>query len=96
MKQLTNLKYRLSKLFKVHHAFVVLTAVLLVLVVAFMRVNTLNNLPLDQTYLNQEKGKIKTVRFNEAAIEEIKALRDSNVAAPGTELPKDRQNPFNE
>lgn len=96
MKNLSKLKYKFSKVFRIHQTFVILVAVLLLLVVALMRVNLLNDLPVDQTYLNEQSDKIKTVKFDEKAIEEIKALRDSNVASPGTDLPKDRQNPFNE
>lgn len=88
--------YRLQKIFHNHQTFVVLTAVLLVLTIVFLRIHTLNSMPLDESYLNQETSKIKSVRFNEDAIEQIKALNDSNVKDPGTQLPANRQNPFNE
>lgn len=94
--QLSNYKYRLIKLLHSHQSFVILLAVLLVLLLVFLRINTLGNLPLDQAHLNREAEKIKPVRFNEDAIEQIKALNDSNVADPGTQLPGNRQNPFNE
>lgn len=94
--QLSSLKYRLTKTLHSHQAFVVLLAALIVLLLVFIRINTLGNLPLDQKYLNQEVEKIQPVRFNEEAIEQIKALNDSNVTDPGTQLPNDRQNPFNE
>jgi hypothetical protein len=96
MKNLAKYKYRLTKVFRLHQSFVVLVAMLILLVAVVFRVNSLNDLPLDQEYLNTESSKVTTVRFDEKAIEEIKALRDSNVASPGTQLPTDRQNPFNE
>jgi predicted RND superfamily exporter protein len=89
-------RYRLTKLFRVHQSFVILLLVLVVLVAVFYRVKSLNDLPVDQAYMTQEMQKLKAVKFNEEAIEQIKALRDSNVATPGTDLPKNRQNPFAE
>ena len=61
-----------------------------------IRINSLGNLPVDQQYLDQETAKIKSVKFNEKSIEQIKALNDSNVSLPDTQLPSGRQNPFNE
>lgn len=95
-EQLSSTRYKFAKLFKVHQTFVVLTAVLLLLIGVVLRINSLNNLPLDQNYLNAESSKIQSVNFNEEAIEQIKALNDSNVSDPGTQLPGGRQNPFNE
>ena len=94
--KLVPLKYKASKLFRSHQAFVILLAMLLVLTFAVVRINTLSNLPIDQNYINQKKSEIKTVRFNEQAIDQIRQLNESNVQAPGTELPQNRQNPFNE
>ena len=96
MNKLQPYIYRLSKLFRVHQSFVILLLVLIVLVAVFYRVKYLNDLPVDQVYMTQETQKMKTIKFNEEAIEQIKALRDSNVATPGTDLPKNRQNPFAE
>ena len=96
MKSLNSIKYKLAKFFKLHQTFVVLVFLLIILSVSVFRVNSLISMPLDQPYLDLEVGKIKTVKFDEKAIDQIKSLRDSNVAAPGTNLPKDRQNPFNE
>lgn len=96
MNKLETYRFRLLKLFRVHQSFVILILVLIVLVGVLYRVKFLNDLPVDQAYMNQEMQKVKVVKFNEAAIEQIKALRDSNVATPGTELPKNRQNPFAE
>lgn len=94
--KLTKANYKLQKLLHEHQAFVVLVVMLLVLMGVFLRINTLSNQPLDQAYLNQESSKLKSVRFNEDAIDQIKALRESNVIDPGTQLPSNRQNPFNE
>jgi hypothetical protein len=94
--QLNTLSYKFQKLFHEHQAFVVMVTALLILIAVFLRINTLSNQPLDQTYLNQEASKLKSVRFNEDAVNQIKALNDSNVKDPGTELPGNRQNPFNE
>ena len=89
-------RYSLAKLFRSHQGFIVVTAVLILLVGVFIRINTLGNMPVDQSYLQKQTGEIKNVKFNKEAIEKIKALNDSNVTAPGTELPSNRQNPFSE
>ena len=94
--KLATYKYRLHKTLKSHQAFVVLLGVLLVLLVVFLRINSLNSLPIDQSRLNEESAKITPVQFNEEAIEQIKQLSESNVADPGTQLPGNRHNPFNE
>ncbi len=94
--QFTTLNYKLQKLLHEHQAFVVLVIALLVLMGVFLRINTLANQPLDQAYLTSESSKLKSVRFNEDAIRQIKALQESNVNDPGTQLPSNRQNPFNE
>ena len=94
--QFSALQYKSTKLLHSHQTFVVLVAVLIVLMMVFLRINTLSSIPLDQSYLNQETSKLKSVRFNEDAIEQIKTLNDSNVSDPGTQLPQNRQNPFNE
>lgn len=94
--KLAPLKYKLSKIFRTHQTFVVLLVFLLVLVAAIFRIHNLSNLPVDQSYIDLKKSEIKTVRFNEQAIEEIEELNESNVSVPGTNLPQNRQNPFNE
>lgn len=94
--QFKRYRLKIAKMLRDHHIFVVLLIVLAVLLAVFIRINTLNSLPLDQARLNQESEKIKPVRFNEGAIEKIKALNESNVADPGTQLPDNRQNPFSE
>ncbi|MFO0971192.1 MAG: hypothetical protein U0520_02460 [Candidatus Saccharimonadales bacterium] len=96
MKSLARHWYQLGKVMRTHQTFVVLVVVLLVLLAVFIRINELGSMPLDQAYLQQEGEKIKSVKFNEEAIEQIKALNESNVNDPGTRLPTDRQNPFSE
>ncbi len=94
--QFSSISYKFQKLFHEHQAFVVIVTVLLILTAVFLRINTLSNQPLDKVYLDQETSKLKSVRFNEDAVDQIKALNDSNVQDPGTQLPGNRQNPFNE
>lgn len=96
MKSLGRYWYQLSKTLRVHQVFVIVVAVLLVLLAVFIRINELGSMPLDQAHLQQESDKIKPVKFNQEAIEQIKALNESNVSDPGTQLPANRQNPFNE
>lgn len=93
-QQLSLIRYKLAKAFHQHEAFVVIVAVLLVLTGLVLRINALSNVPMDEAYYNEQTSKLKTVNFNQAAIKEIEALRDSNVTDPGTELPSDRTNPF--
>ncbi len=89
-------KYKIGKILNSHQLFIVMLVVLLVLLAVFFRINALNNLDVDQRYVDRESANIKTTTFNEEAIEAIKELNDSNVAVPQTELPSSRQNPFNE
>lgn len=93
-QQLTLLRYKFTKLFHQHEAFVVILAVLSVLIVLALRINSLSNIPMDQSYYDKKVSELKTVNFNNEAIKQIEALRDSNVTNPGTELPADRTNPF--
>ncbi len=88
--------YSFIKVFHTHEAFVVLTIVLIALIGVVARINHLSNLPADQLYFDQSSSEIKAVNFNEDAIKKIEQLRDSNVQDPGTQLPVDRNNPFNE
>ncbi len=89
-------RYKFSKLFRLHQSFVITVTVLLLLLAVLLRLNTLNNKPIDQGYINKKASDLKTVKFNQAAIEKIKTLKDSNVSVPQTELQRNRQNPFNE
>lgn len=95
-KNLTRYKYRLLKILRVHQTFIVITVVLLILILTALRINMLNDMPQDQQYLKSQTSQLKSVHFNQDAINKIKSLSDSNVAVPGTELPSNRQNPFNE
>lgn len=94
--QFARYRYRFMKVFQNHQAFVVILVVLCVLLAVLLRISTLSSLPLDKNRFNQESAKVKPVRFNEKAIEQIQSLSESNVADPGTQLPSNRQNPFNE
>ncbi len=95
-KQLSAYKYRFQKGFHSHQAFVVIVVVLLILIGVFLRINSLNNLPMDQARYDEQTSQLQSVQFNQDAINEIQSLNSSNVAVPGTELPSNRQNPFNE
>lgn len=92
----TRYKYKFAKIFTAHQAFVVVVSVLLVLVAVFVRINTLNNLPIDQAYLIKQSEGVNPVKFDENAIEKIKTLNESNVNDPGTQLSGNRNNPFSE
>lgn len=97
MKQkLARYRYQLAKTFRSRQAFVVVVGVLLVLIATVLRVNSLNNLPVDQNYLSQQTSKIKSVQFNQTAINQIQSLNQSDINTPGTQLPSNRKNPFNE
>lgn len=95
-KSFSRFKYKYLKLFRSHQSFVVLTIVLLILVASVVRINSLGNIPIDQTYLDAKLSETKSVTFNRQAIEQIKELNESNVSTPGTQLPSNRENPFNE
>lgn len=95
-QKLVKLKYRLTKSLHRHQVFVTSGIVLVVLLMVFVRINSLSEMPIDQVYLDRKVSDIKTVNFNKEAIKQIEALKDSDVAAPGTELPNDRKNPFSE
>lgn len=51
-QKLAHFKYRFTKLFHSHQAFVVTTIVLCVLLLVFARINVLNEMPEDQVYLD--------------------------------------------
>lgn len=95
-QKIKDILYKTTKLLHVHQSFVVLVAVLVVLTMAVIRINTLNNLPIDQAYYDQQTAQLKSVTFNHEAITKIEQLRDSNVVQPGTSLPVNRSNPFAE
>ncbi len=89
-------RYKVTKLFHTHEAFVIATVVLLLLMGVILRINTLSNLPVDEGYFTEKTDQVKSVTFDQDAIEKIEELRDSNVTAPGAELPTNRNNPFTE
>ena len=95
-KDYARLKYKIVKILHSHQAFIVLIGVLVLLVFVIMRINTFNNIGYDEAYYTRETASLKSVQFNQEAIEQIEALRDSNVDEPAVQLPGDRSNPFAE
>lgn len=95
-KDYVRLKFKLVKTLHTHQAFIVLIVVLLLLVFVIVRINTFNNITYNEAYYTQETASLKSVQFNQEAIEQIEALRDSNVNEPAVQLPGDRSNPFAE
>lgn len=94
MNKLSALQYKVAKALRGHEAFIVSVVALLVLFLLTLRINSLNNLPMDQAYYDQKTSELKSVTFNQDAIDQIESLRDSNVADPGVQLPSGRDNPF--
>jgi len=92
--RIQSLRYKVGKVLHGHEAFVVSLVVLILLTGLFLRIHSLNNLPEDEEHYQSQISNIKTVKFNQDAIKQIQQLRDSNVAAPGTALPDNRENPF--
>lgn len=86
----------LRKVLRAHQLFSVTFVFLLILIVMVLRIRHLSDLPPDQGYIDEQLLKTKTVNFNQQAIEDIQALRDSNVSVPDSQLPGNRQNPFSE
>lgn len=95
-QELVRLRHKMLRLFRTHQTFVFVVTILLILIFTVVRINNLSNLPEDQQYLTQQSQGIKTVRFNQDAIEKIQSLNESNVKTPGTQLPQNRENPFSE
>ncbi len=60
------------------------------------RLMVLSNIGPDSAAILDQQRTIKTVQFNQQAIDQIEELRDSNVKTPGTDIQKNRQNPFAE
>jgi hypothetical protein len=90
------IKFKLEKLLTSHQAFVVVCLFLTLFSVMVYRLTVLSNIQPDQAYIDEQKLSIKTFEFKQADIDKIKALRDSNVKDPGTDIQKNRQNPFAE
>ena len=95
-KDYARLKSKIAKIIHFHQAFIVLIGVLMLLVFVIVRINAFNNIGYDEAYYNSETASLKSVQFNQDAIERIEALRDSNVDEPAVQLPGDRSNPFAE
>ncbi|MBP9738557.1 hypothetical protein KBD20_02625 [Candidatus Saccharibacteria bacterium] len=95
-QRVSMLRYKVAKLFHNHEAFVIATVVLMLLMGVIIRINSLSNLPVDEAYYKQKTAQLKSVTFDQDAIKKIEELRDSNVTAPGAELPANRNNPFTE
>lgn len=95
-KEFTEKKLALTQFMHRHQAFLVLTCVLVILTFVILRINSLGNIAPDASYFERETSSLKPVQFNQEAITQIEALRDSNVSEPTVELPRDRNNPFTE
>lgn len=90
------LRTRLSYIFKQHQAFVVLVFLFVIAAWVILRLLSLSSLEPNQQYIDDQTRTFQTVEFDQKAVKEIEALQDSGVAVPGTQLPNNRQNPFNE
>lgn len=90
------LRHRIVKILRNHQIFVTLVVILAVIIAVVVRIGMLNSINTDQSVVDNETSSLKPVKFNQAAIDEMRELRDSNVTIPGTELPGNRQNPFSE
>lgn len=88
--------FKFRKLFHHHQGFVVTMLLLVVALATVLRIRLLNEMRPNQAYLDEQASSVKSVNFNQKAIEQIEALRDSNVSNPGTQLPDGRDNPFSE
>lgn len=86
-QQLELFKYKFSKIFRLHQAFIVLVFVLLILIGVVIRINTLSNIPIDQAYSIRNPLKLKLCNSMKALLK-YRALNDSNVATPRTDQPE--------
>lgn len=91
-----NILYKFTSMFAKHLGFVVACIFLAVASMVVYRLFVLSTIEPNQDYISDQKLDIKTVKFDEDAIKKIEALRDSNVDNPGTNIQKNRQNPFAE
>ncbi len=81
----------------VHHQTFVVVALLLALTTGVVfRLTNLSNMEPSQEVIDDQVRSVKSVIFNEDAVEKIEALRDSNVKKPGTQVQQNRDNPFRE
>ena len=94
--KIAGLRYRGLKLLRNHQVFVALVLVLTVATVVVVRISMLNALPVDQDTIDDATAKLVPVRFDQAAIDKMEELQESNVRVPGAQLPQNRRNPFSE
>lgn len=90
------IRYRALKVLRNHQIFVALVVVLAVTAAVVIRISILNALPVDQNSVDDDTAKLAPVRFDQAAIDKMEELQESNVRVPGAQLPGDRNNPFSE
>ncbi len=90
------IRFKVSEIFSKHQAFVVMIVFLAIFATVIYRLTILSNIKADQTVIDDQTATLKTINFNQDAIDKIEQLKDSNVKTPGTQLQKDRQNPFAE
>lgn len=97
MKQKVQRTYtKIKNVLTKNQVFVVACVFLGITALVLYRLMVLSNITPDQAAIDDQKRAIKSVKFNQEAIDKIEALRDSNVKTPGTDLQKNRQNPFAE
>jgi hypothetical protein len=90
------IQFKMQSVFSSHQAFVVLSLLLIIATLVIFRLTSLSNLEPSAEYIDDQTRTIQPVPFNEEAIKEIQALRNSNVSNPGTQIQEDRSNPFAE
>jgi len=94
-KKFTNYYLKLQRVFERRHGMIVLAVVLFITILVVLRISALSNIEPDQEVLDESQS-VQSVIFNQEAIDKIEALRESNVKEPGTQIQRDRQNPFSE
>lgn len=87
---------RIIHLLKAHRIFIVFVGSLLLIMLVLLRVNMLNSMPVDQSYVQNELSSLKKATFNEDVIKKMEALKDSGVTSPGSKENPNRTNPFGE
>lgn len=94
--RLKKLHLKVTSIFTHHQTFVVVSLLLLLVAGVMVRLGGLSNMEPTQEVIDDQSSSVKSVIFNEDAVEEIEALRDSNVKEPGTQVQQNRDNPFSE
>ncbi len=94
--KIKKISFKLSDIFSSHQAFVIVIIFLTIFAVVIYRLTILSNLQPDQTLIDDQTATLKSINFNQDAIDKIEELKDSNVKSPGTQVQKNRQNPFAE